>query len=151
MAGARFLRWTETLLWWSGALLLGWCATTVAEARIYQVFAGRSLDRMRHARLAGRVSRSPASSARRGSGSGTQRDPGPGDQQEPAPPPGGLLGRLEVPRLGLSVIVLEGDDSRALNLGLGHIPGTPLPWANGNSALAGHRDTFLRPLRAIRD
>src|SRR5450759_3217087 len=103
MAGARFLRWTETLLWWSGALLLSWCATSVAEARIYQVFAGRSLERMRPARLAGRSSGSTAPSARRGSGSGTQRDSGPGDQREPAAQPGGLLGRLEVPRLGLSV------------------------------------------------
>ena len=29
------------------------------------------------------------------------------------------------------------------------MPDTPFPWQDGNSALAGHRDTFFRPLRRI--
>jgi sortase A len=32
----------------------------------------------------------------------------------------------------------------------GHIPGTPLPGQSGNVTIAGHRDTFFRPLRLIR-
>ena len=135
-------------LWWSGALFLGWCAATLAESRIYQVFAGRSLDRMRESRSAERGGRSALPPAARAGGNAA---PEPAGAPEPAPAPGSLIGRLAVPRLGLSVIVLEGDDSRALRLGIGHIPGTPFPWENGNSALAGHRDTFLRPLRNIRD
>jgi len=31
-----------------------------------------------------------------------------------------------------------------------HLPDTPMPWHEGNSALAGHRDTFFRPLQHIR-
>ena len=37
-----------------------------------------------------------------------------------------------------------------LRLGAGHIGGTPLPGEAGNSAIAGHRDTFFRGLKDIR-
>ena len=66
-----------------------------------------------------------------------------------APGHGSTLGRLEVPRLGLSTIVIEGDDEYNLLVGAGHLPETPLPWHDGNSVLAGHRDTDFRPLRNI--
>jgi sortase A len=60
------------------------------------------------------------------------------------------IGVLEVPRLGLSSVVLEGDDVAALLLGVGHLAETPMPWHDGNSVLAAHRDTFFRPLAGIR-
>ena len=64
---------------------------------------------------------------------------------------GDLFGRLEVPRLGLSVMVLEGDSAAVLRSAAGHVPGTDGPERrDGNVAVAGHRDTFFRPLRAIR-
>lgn len=74
----------------------------------------------------------------------------------PAPPPRvrprlqSAVAKLVIPRLGLSTIVLEGDSKHELELGLGHIPQTLLPGEGGNIAIAGHRDTFFRPLRAIR-
>jgi sortase A len=64
--------------------------------------------------------------------------------------PGTPIGLLEIPRLGLSSVVLEGDDVAALLLGVGHLSDTPLPWYDGNSVLAAHRDTFFRPLAGIR-
>lgn len=64
--------------------------------------------------------------------------------------PGDLIGLLEVPRLNLSAVVVEGDDEGALVMAIGHLPDTPLPWQRGNSALAAHRDTFFRPLKDIR-
>jgi sortase A len=60
------------------------------------------------------------------------------------------IGVLEIPRLGLSSVVIEGDDVAALLLGVGHLAETPLPWHGGNSVLAAHRDTFFRPLAGIR-
>jgi sortase (surface protein transpeptidase) len=57
----------------------------------------------------------------------------------------GLIGRIEIPRLELSVVVIEGDDSKTLGRSVGHIPATPLPGQTGNVALTGHRDTFFRP------
>ena len=64
--------------------------------------------------------------------------------------PGQPIGLLEIPRLGLSSVVLEGDDTAALLLGVGHLSDTPLPWRDGNSVFAAHRDTFFRPLAGIR-
>ena len=64
--------------------------------------------------------------------------------------PSAPVGRLEIPRIGLSTVVAEGDDENTLEVAVGHLPDTPLPWHEGNSALAGHRDSFFRPLRRIR-
>src|SRR5487761_1519613 len=66
-----------------------------------------------------------------------------------------LIGRLEIPRLHISTIVLEGDDVHVLRYGAGHVPGTSLPdrlndTRPGNISIAGHRDTFFRPLRHIK-
>ncbi len=69
------------------------------------------------------------------------------------PPPtknGDFVGQIDVPRIGISAIVLEGSDDRTLRLGVGHIPGTAFPGRPGNVGLAGHRDTFFRALRNIR-
>jgi sortase A len=71
-------------------------------------------------------------------------------EQQRAPGPGQLIGLLQVPRLELSSVVIEGDDSAALLLAVGHLSDTPLPWSEGNSVMAAHRDTFFRPLKDIR-
>jgi sortase A len=63
---------------------------------------------------------------------------------------GGVLGEMDVPRLGLQAMVVQGDSPKILRRAVGHMPGTPLPWEPGNVALAGHRDGFFRPLRNIR-
>ena len=83
---------------------------------------------------------------------------GPGLNQEPneqsneaAPAIRSVIGRLEIPRLNLSVMVREGADERTLSRAVGHIPGTALPGKLGNVGLAGHRDTFFRELRNIRE
>lgn len=62
---------------------------------------------------------------------------------------GAALIRLEVPRLGMSVLVAEGTTAHTLKLGAGHIRGTAYPDESGNVGIAGHRDTFFRPLRGI--
>jgi len=70
--------------------------------------------------------------------------------RKPAPPPQGLVGRIEVPRVDVSAIVREGVDSRTLRRAAGHVPGTAMPGDPGNVAIAAHRDTFFRGLRDIR-
>ncbi len=62
---------------------------------------------------------------------------------------GSTLGRIEISSIGLAVMILEGTDGRTLRRAVGHIPGTALPGERGNVAIAGHRDTFFRPLRNI--
>ena len=63
---------------------------------------------------------------------------------------GGLVGMLDVPRLNLTTPVIEGDDDTTLKRAVGHLPDTPFPWENGNSALAGHRDGLFRPLKDVK-
>jgi sortase A len=63
---------------------------------------------------------------------------------------GALVGRLSIPRLGVSAMVNEGTSADVLGVAVGHIPGTALPGHLGNVGLAGHRDTLFRGLRQIK-
>jgi len=65
------------------------------------------------------------------------------------PARGTLIAKLQVPRLNMSVVVLEGSDDGTLKKGPGHIEETALPGELGNVGIAGHRDTHFRPLRNI--
>ncbi len=60
-----------------------------------------------------------------------------------------VIGRLEIPGLNLTVPILSDYDPASLRRGVGHIRGTANAGGLGNFVLAGHRDTFLRPLRHI--
>ena len=62
---------------------------------------------------------------------------------------GGLIGKLEIPQIGISVMVLQGAEENTLLIGAGHVPGTPFHGREGNSVIAGHRDTFFRKLEGI--
>jgi sortase A len=62
---------------------------------------------------------------------------------------GGPIGRIELPTLGRSYVVVEGTNTASLELGPGHYPGTDWPGQGGTVAIAGHRTTFLAPFRTI--
>ncbi len=68
----------------------------------------------------------------------------------PSPSDSGLIGRLDIPRIHLSAVVMEGADGGVLESAVGYLPDTPRPWQPGNSALAAHRDRLFRPLKRIR-
>jgi sortase A len=61
-----------------------------------------------------------------------------------------IIGRVSIQRLHVSAIVEEGVDSTTLSRAIGHIPGTSFPGQQGNTGIAGHRDTFLRALKDLR-
>lgn len=63
--------------------------------------------------------------------------------------PGSYLFRLSLPRQGVDLNVVEGTTNAALRKGPGHLEGSPLPGAVGNSVIAGHRDTHFRILKDI--
>ena len=63
----------------------------------------------------------------------------------PAPAPGSPVGILSIPKISLSMVIVEGTDTDQLRSGPGHYPATPLPGEAGNSAIAGHRTTYLHP------
>jgi sortase A len=74
----------------------------------------------------------------------------PASPKAPTPAAGGLMGRIEIARLGISVMIIEGTSEAALRRAAGHISGTGLPGQPGNIGISAHRDTFFRPLRKIR-
>jgi len=132
----RILKWGHRVFFVCAALTLGYCGSILLDTWIFQNRQSRDFDSRLHAGSAG---------------SGIQVPNLPSNS-----PPGlfavaigGLIGRLEVPRLGLSVIVIEGEDQHTLRRAAGHVPGTPLPGQLGNVGVTAHRDTFFRPLRNI--
>ena len=130
MRAQVLLRRVEYALWIAGALASGFCAGVFIEARIYQALQNRRLEEALRSER-------------------PQQPPAP-RRHEPRPL-GSLVGRLEIPRLGFSAIVIEGSDGGTLRVGVGRIPETADPGQKGNIVLSGHRDTFFRPLRGIHD
>ncbi|HYL05158.1 MAG TPA: class D sortase [Thermoanaerobaculia bacterium] len=154
------LLWLERLLLAVGLLCIGLVAFAVIDARWFAFQQGRRLDRaLRERAAAGREAGSPGGHASRApSASETDRlySFRPGGAPPPPPPrapaaEGAVLGRIEIPRVGVSSLVLEGTGGESLRRGVGHIPGTGMAQAAaGNVGLAGHRDTVFRGLKDIR-
>ena len=69
-------------------------------------------------------------------------------QTVPAPSPTAVV---RIRRLGIEAPIYTGTDDVTLNRGVGHIDGTPMPGAPGNSGLAAHRDSYFRALKDIVD
>jgi len=59
------------------------------------------------------------------------------------------ISRLDVPGLGIDRIVLAGASGSSLAFGPGHLFGSSLPGQQGNTVIAGHRDTHFRFLQDI--
>jgi sortase A len=126
----RILRWAQYALFAGGATMLAYCGFVLIDTWMFQHRERHHLEQLLGARPGG-----PAQSSRSAS------RPAAAD---------GLIGRIEIPRLGLSAIFMEGTDRTTLRHAVGHIAGTAVPGQPGNVGLAGHRDTFFRPLRNIR-
>jgi sortase A len=133
----RILTWAQRALFACAVLLVGYCAFALADAWIFQRRESRDLDRLlRDQRAASVGTPQPESST--------------SPKGAPAAAMDGLIGRIEIPRLALSVMVVEGIDKTTLRRVVGHIPGTALPGQAGNVGLTGHRDTFFRPLKDLK-
>jgi sortase A len=52
---------------------------------------------------------------------------------------------IQIPKIGLNQVVVEGTGEDDLSKGPGHYTGTPLPGEEGNVGIAGHRTTWGRP------
>jgi sortase A len=62
---------------------------------------------------------------------------------------GDAVGRIRIPRIGASFVVVDGTDAASLRKGPGIYDGSPFPGAPGTVAIAGHRTTYLAPFRRI--
>lgn len=122
----RILQWTQGILFTGAVLMLGYCGFVLADTFLFQQAERTKLDHLLVDRMA-----NPSMALSAGA-------------------MGGLVGRIEVPRLGLSAMVVEGTGATSLRRAVGHIRGTAFPGQQGNVGISGHRDTFFRPLRNIR-
>jgi sortase A len=66
-----------------------------------------------------------------------------------APAEGSGFGIIEIPRIGVRQVMVEGVAKEDLKKGPGHYPGTPLPGQAGNAAVAGHRTTYGAPFNRV--
>ena len=130
----RVIRWVERVLLVLGIASLGYYGYVSAETALYQAIENRELDAIL-------ASAPPAQRA--ATQTATRR-------HRVAPATGSPIGRIEIPRLGVSAVIRAGSDARTLRLAVGYIPGTALPGESGNIGLAAHRDTFFRRLRDVR-
>ena len=112
-----------------GGLVLIFTLGAILEAKSFQERLNRRLEAFKTPRDSPLMARADA----------TRREAG----------TSGLIGRIEIKRLGVSVLVVEGTSSKSLRRGVGHVEGTAYPGERGNVGLAGHRDSYFRPLRKI--
>ena len=137
------LRWLERALLVVAVLCLGGWAWSWLDASYIQYRDGKLLDEARRTAPAretdalGAFQPMPANSRQ-------------ARQSRPPASEGALVGRIEIPRVGVSTIVLEGVGETTLRRGAGHIPETALPQDGGNVGIAAHRDSFFRALKDIR-
>ena len=143
------LRRSRDILFVIGILALGYYGYASADARIFQAFETRRFEQaVRHPTPGSPVVEIPNPPIPIG---------GPPPQAARSNAFGfdtrgstdSVLGRIDIKKLGLTVMIVEGTDSRSLRRAVGHIPETALPGQAGNVGIAGHRDTFFRDLRKI--
>jgi sortase A len=124
-------RFAQCLFLVAGLLALGFAAYSYAARYVYQAYENREFDR---ALSAHNVAPSPRASAEQHRSTASWRL---------------LIGRIAIPRLGISAMVKQGIDDRTLGLAVGHIPSTAMPGETGNVGLAAHRDNLFRNLKDV--
>jgi len=135
------LRWTGRVLIGTGTLILLFLA--------YQLWGtGFITSRHQHDLL----QKFRASEAK----AGATPSPSAPDVTATAEPPvkpdlGSGIALLEIPKISLSMVVVEGVGVPDLKKGPGHYPGTPLPGEHGNVVISGHRTTYLHPFYNLND
>ena len=129
----RAVRWAGSGLIASGILVLGCCLVVHLQRMYFQVREAHTLSQRFRAKA-----------------NGSEIEPAPKFDAQRSKQ-GAVIGQIDIPRLGLSTIVVEGTESRDLTRAAGHVPGTAFPGRPGNTGIAAHRDTLFRPLRWIQN
>jgi sortase A len=138
-----FLRWSRRLFCTIGIVALGYVGFVLADAKLYQAYQTRRFrEELRSAKLSIGNDGHPLPVSAEANRAQTESFHTTGREGTP-------VGQIEISRIGLTAMIVEGTEDATLRLGVGHITGTALPGQEGNVAMAGHRDTFFRPLRNI--
>src|SRR5438093_11357900 len=114
----RLWRALERLLLVVGLLTAGYYIYVNVETTLYQQLENRELDAILNTQVE-ETAPSTGSASPRAESRGDKAHP---TQQRRAPLIGSAVGRIEIPRLGVSVMIRAGADARTLQLAVGHIP-----------------------------
>src|ERR1700734_2200673 len=104
----RLQKWVQRALFAGGILTLGYCAFVLLDLTLFQHREKQRLESvLDERRLTGNAPSQPATAS----------------SMKPASfaSPDGLIGRIEIARLGISVMVVEGTGKRTLRRAAGHI------------------------------
>lgn len=69
----------------------------------------------------------------------------------PAAKVGDSVAVIEIPKIGVKKVVVEGTTTELLKKGPGHYVETPMPGNPGNAGIAGHRTTYGAPFNRINE
>lgn len=126
------IKGVEGLLWGMAALSLGYVAYTKIQGMRANVQAAHFVEEVRESISPAGLSWSHGFTA-----------------SDFRAAEGAILGRVQIRALGLDVPIVGGIENSSLLKGVGHIEGTAYPGGLGTVGLAGHRDTYLRPLEQV--
>lgn len=151
-ARRRWLRGLSTVLIISGTLMLADAGLTVAwqepvSALYAQIVQGRLGDDLRRLELAAPDAADVA--ALRSLDSERRRMAFLARALRRTAGRGAAVGRIRIPRIDASFVVVDGSDPATLRKGPGIYDDAPFPGAPGTVAIAGHRTTYLAPFRNI--
>ncbi len=122
-----------------GLFALGYCGMVLTQAAFYQSWAQQQMRAAAESFAKTRPLAAEVPVAR------SVRS-----RQEGRLPEIAEVGRLEIPDIGLSVMIAEGTSAYVLSRAIGHLRDTAFPGDLGNVVLAGHRDTFFRHLGTLK-
>jgi sortase A len=93
------------------------------------------------------ISTSTPTTVPKGSGTTTTTTEPISSVQPVAPPaaPGEPIGIINIPKININYVAVQGTDEADLERGPGHYTNTSLPGNPGNAAFAGHRTTYAAP------
>jgi LPXTG-site transpeptidase (sortase) family protein len=146
-------RWPEVTLIAAGLLLVAASVVVTLDRDDWQSAESRTLDRDL-ARVRAAVAVAHVTPVTRAAPAPAVTPESAASSSAPVTPPNAAtrprvrhaIGRLEIPRIALTVMIGEGVGRHTLDRAVGHVPGSAQPGRPGNVALAGHRDTFFRRL-----
>ena len=143
------LKWTGRILIAAGILVLLFV--------VYQLVGTNLIARQNQRRLEAQLN-----GELRSLGPNPTAPPGgasPGSSPAPSPSPsvatpaelGSGIAIIDVPRIGLHSVVVEGVSVPDLRKGPGHVPGSAMPGGAGNVVISGHRTTYGAPFSRLNE
>jgi sortase A len=132
-----------------GVLLLTEVAITLAWQEPVTALSGRREQNNLSERLRAAESAALAAPTGFAAGRGQERGAVLARRYKRHAAPGAPLGRIQIPKLDVNLVFVQGVSGESLKKGPGHYLPTALPGERGTVGIAGHRTTYLAPFRHI--